>query len=205
MNKDYQKLVARAKKSRKGRKKLRGLLLVGALAVLILVPTVYKLIEIYEDTFLVKSKIEVDTIDFDKKSVINPKYVGVDNKNQPFFMTADTATQQKENMVQLENVKGEIKLTDGDTVNVRANKGFVNTENDKKADLYGAVHVFHDKGYDAKTEVAHIDFADSTISGPQKIKAKSNQGTARGDRFMLDYGKKIITLYGKPHLIIVSN
>ncbi len=205
MKKDFQTLVSKAKKSRKGRKKLRYFLLIGAAAVLILIPTIFKAVELYEDAFMVKSKIKVDKIDFEKKSVIKPKYYGVDDKNQPYLIKANTATQQKENLVRLETVNGEITLNDKSKVKVRSNEGYVHTENEKKTDLYGAVYVHSDKGYEAWTEVAHIDFGKNTIFGPQKVKAKSDRGTATGQRFVLNYDTKIITLYGKPHLIITPN
>jgi lipopolysaccharide export system protein LptC len=205
MKRDYQDLVTKAKKSRKGRKRLRYFLLIAAVALLVLVPSIYKLIEFYEDTFIVQNKIKVDRIDFEKKSVINPKYHGVDDKNQPYVIIADNAVQEKEDLVRLEEVKGEIKLNEGSTVKIRSNEGYIRTEGEKKTDLYGAVHVVHDKGYQAWTEVAHIDFGKSTIFGPQKVKAKSDQGTATGQRFMIDYENKLVTLYGKPHLIITSN
>lgn len=202
MKKDYQTLVNKAKKSRKGRKKLRYFLLIGAVAILILVPTVFKVIELYEDTYVVQNKIKVDKIDFEKKSVIKPKYYGVDDKNQPYLIKANKATQQKEDLVRLEIVNGEITLNDKSKVKVRSNEGYIHTQDEKKTDLYGAVYVHHDKGYEAWTEIAHIDFEKNTIVGPQKVKAKSDQGTATGQRFMLNYGTKVITLYGKPHLII---
>ncbi|PZO86914.1 MAG: hypothetical protein DI626_05235, partial [Micavibrio aeruginosavorus] len=60
-----------------------------------------------------------------QNELLKPVFNSVDDKNQPYTVTADKATQSRENpeVVQLENPKANVDMNDGSKVNARATTG----------------------------------------------------------------------------------
>ena len=63
--------------------------------------------------------------EIDQQRMINPRYVGVDDRNQPFTITADAATRidAKSNLVELDRPKADMALKDGHWVALTATSG----------------------------------------------------------------------------------
>ena len=95
-------------------------------------------------------------------NLLNPRYVGTDEDNQPFAVTADIAKKlDGEGMdvrIGLELPKADITLKDGTWLVLTAENG-IYARSDKTLDLAGSVNLFHDSGYEFRTEKATVDLS----------------------------------------------
>ncbi len=137
-------------------------------------------------------------------SMINARYSGVDDENQPFTVTADMATQARsdENKVDLQLPGADITLQDGAWLALTAKVGHY----DRAAellDLEGEVNLFHDQGFEMHSEYARIDLKAGTAEGDQPVQGQGPLGLLdaegfkildRGDRILFT-GKSSMTIY----------
>jgi lipopolysaccharide export system protein LptC len=91
-------------------------------------------------------------------NMLNARYSGIDDNNQPFNVAADMATQtpDNENLVELQHPKADIRTSEGNLVALAARVGHYHRE-EETLDLAGQVHLIHDDGFDIVTESARID------------------------------------------------
>lgn len=131
----------------------------------------------------------------------NPKFQGVDEDNQPYTITADSAIQQDKQTVQLANLQADIFLNDNSWLNVSANSGMLNTEA-KTLDLTENVYLFHDKGYEFQTNRAYVDMEGHTVSGDQRVNGQGPMGTINADGFVLDQETQVLTFVGNVKMTV---
>ncbi|MEO3427611.1 LPS export ABC transporter periplasmic protein LptC [Pelagibius sp. CAU 1746] len=136
-------------------------------------------------------------------NMLNARYSGVDENNQPFTVAADLATQSPENedMVELQHPKADIETAEGDLVALSARVGHY----DRKAetlDLTGKVHLTHDKGFDIVTEEATIDLNDGSAAGDAAVSGAGPSGELESEGFRLRERGQIIVFTGKSRLLI---
>ena len=90
----------------------------------------------------------------------NPTFQGVDQDNQPYVVTADSAIQHDGDTIILNNVQGDM-LTSGDTwISVRAKQGAINNVA-KTMRLNEDVRLMHQNGMEFRTESVDIDMVSS--------------------------------------------
>ncbi|MDD9876422.1 MAG: LPS export ABC transporter periplasmic protein LptC [Magnetovibrio sp.] len=139
-------------------------------------------------------------------SMINPRYVGTDKDNQPFSITADLARNLAGSgaEVELEMPKADITTEDGTWLVLTAKNGIF-ARTDKKLNLNGAVNLFHDSGYEFRTERADIDLAAGVATGNDPVEGQGPFGhlTANGFR-LIDKGRTIL-FTGKSKLTLYPN
>lgn len=128
----------------------------------------------------------------DKPKMLNPRFQGLDSSNQPFYVTADSATQESDSKVILDKVNGETTTKDGGWVSVLANDGIVYTEKDE-------LHLFHDvqlytgDGYEFRTEKAIVYMNENVIEGDEPVVGQGATGTIHAKSFRVeDGGKRIV-------------
>lgn len=197
--------VKHAQEARSKRHKLKYNFIVGGLlllAILIIWPYVSEFLE--ENDVKDLPKITVESVDLDKKTVTNPKIIGSDSENQPYTVTAASAEQGKDDLVTLDQVRGELKLKDGKSVNARARKGKTHTNKSDEVYLYDTVHITYDNNNKAKTKDAHLDFKKGIIYGENPIEGEGPDGVTSAKGFSFDYKKKILTLKGDAKLVIFN-
>lgn len=131
----------------------------------------------------------------------NPKFQGVDENNQPYTITADSAIQQNQQNVQLVNLQADIFLNDHSWLNVSAHNGLLNTE-EKTLDLTENVYLFHDKGYEFRTHRAYVDMDTHTASGNREIDGQGPMGTITADGFMLNQDAQTLTFVGNVKMTV---
>ncbi len=93
----------------------------------------------------------------DTLSVRNPRYYGTDEKNLPFTITADVATQLDPSniVVTLEKPVADLVRADGEGIVIDADIGFYR-QHDDTLDLLGHVDLYRDDGYELHTASARI-------------------------------------------------
>ena len=130
----------------------------------------------------------------DSLAMLNARFEGVDENNQPFSLTADEATQtaRREGLIHLELPQGDITLEDGTWLAMNAREG-VYSRDAQLLDLTGAVTLFHDRGFELRTEAAQVDLKAGSAEGFETVEGQGPFGTLISEGFqVLDRGERII-------------
>lgn len=142
----------------------------------------------------------------DNLSMLNARFDGVDQKSQPYSVTADVATQsrQDENLIELELPKADLTLTDGTWLALTARAGEFNREA-RLLDLVGAVTLFHDQGFELQTSAARVDLGEATAEGEEPVEGHGTAGSIKAEGFrVLDRGRRIV-FTGRSHLTLLPD
>ncbi|MCC7016412.1 MAG: LPS export ABC transporter periplasmic protein LptC [Rhodospirillales bacterium] len=136
-------------------------------------------------------------------SMINPRYVGTDKNQQPFAITSDVARHSSVDRmkIDLDVPKGDIALNDGTWLLLTAETG-VYARTAKTLDLFGGVTLFHDSGYEIRTDSAYVDLEKGTAQGDQPVHGQGPFGDLRSEGFVLLDKGKIIHFTGKSKLVM---
>jgi len=135
--------------------------------------------------------------------LVNARYTGMDGRNQPYAVTADTASQIEAGQaaVALTQPKADITLDDGTWLALTANSGTFQREA-QILELSGGVNLFHDAGYEFRTESALIDLGMGAAYGEDRIDGQGPFGSLSADGFqILERGQRIL-FTGKTRLVI---
>ncbi|HMB75208.1 MAG TPA: LPS export ABC transporter periplasmic protein LptC [Kiloniellaceae bacterium] len=136
-------------------------------------------------------------------NMINARFSGFDDKEQPFTVTADMATQRpgEKDRVELQRPKADITLQDGTWLALTAKVGYYDRETEL-LDLVGAVNLFHDEGFEVRTEKAQVDLKNGVASGNVPVESQGPSGTLTSEGFrILDKGD-IVIFTGKSKLVL---
>ena len=139
----------------------------------------------------------------DSLTMLNARFDGLDEKDRPYMLTADMATQSDsdEDLVELELPKADITLEDGTWLALTARSGEYRQQS-RILDLMGSVSLFHDQGFELRTEAARVDLAKGVAEGAQPVQGHGSAGFIEAEGFrVLDRGARII-FTGKAHMII---
>ncbi|MBM3950735.1 MAG: hypothetical protein FJ311_04700 [Rhodospirillales bacterium] len=136
-------------------------------------------------------------------SMINPRYVGTDKNQQPYSITSNVARNSPADRmkIDLEVPKGDIVLNDGTWLMLSADAG-VYARTAKTLDLTGGVTLFHDSGYEIRTDSAYVDLDQGTAAGDQPVHGQGPFGDLRAEGFILLDKGKVIHFTGKSKLTI---
>ncbi len=127
-------------------------------------------------------------------TMANPRYYGVDEKNQVYSITADQAiqTDPEHNALELKKPKGEMALEDGSSLEIDAQTGYYLREG-KSLNLSGGVNLYHDGGYEVHTQSADIDLEAGAAQGSEPVQGSGKFGEIESEGFHLtDRGKNIV-------------
>lgn len=117
-------------------------------------------------------------------TMMNPRFHGLDNKQQPYHIFADTAIKTDDNRIVLTNVNAEIKLNMSGWVSAKATQAIYSLEK-KEINLFGIVSIYSDSGYELETSTAHIDLNNHTASGQNDIRIQGTPGTINAGSFLI--------------------
>ena len=136
-------------------------------------------------------------------TMINARFDGVDDENRPYSLTADMATQsdREKDLIDLELPKADIALQDGTWLALTARQGQYRRER-QVLDLTGSVSLFHDQGFELRTESARVDLEKGTAAGNQPVQGQGASGLIDAEGFRVyDRGAQIV-FTGKSHMVI---
>ncbi|HUO89950.1 MAG TPA: LPS export ABC transporter periplasmic protein LptC [Rhizomicrobium sp.] len=139
-------------------------------------------------------------------AMLKPRLSGVDNKGNPFVITADAAVQDgtKLHRATLKNVQADLTLEKSRWLNATAAKGLVDMDKGTLA-LTGGISVFSDDGYELHTARADVDLRKGLFRGPVEVTGQGPTGTLRADTFEVDRATNQIVLQGHVHMIIFAS
>ncbi len=139
-----------------------------------------------------------EVIDEDEPTMINPRYAGVDDDLKPFSVTADIARNLvlDSTRVELEMPKADLTMSDGSWLLITAKQGLYN-RTAQVMDLTGNVNVFHDMGYEIKTEAVRISFMDGTAESALAVSGHGPVGEINAEGFRMNNKTRVIHFTGK--------
>lgn len=133
----------------------------------------------------------------------NPTFQGVDEKNQPYYVTADSALQLDSQQIVLNKVQGDM-LTDVDAwLSVKADKGLINNEK-KTMRLSESVELLHFDGYEFETDSVEIDMQARSARGSSAVKGYAPVGEISADGFDWDHNAKVLRFNGNVKVRLVD-
>ena len=128
-----------------------------------------------------------------RPGMLNARYVGTDEANRPFVVTAESAIVDPadKNRVHLTTLQADMTLDDESWVTVIADRGEYDLD-EQELLLSDRVDLFSDHGYEfhAKEVRVHLDSGAATSDLP--VQGQGPLGTLRADRFrMTDLGQRL--------------
>lgn len=155
------------------------------------------------------SKLSVNREEEATVRMLNPRFVGTDEAGRPYTVTATEATQlaipgavTKDSQVLLTQPKADLTGDKGDWVQVSAHEGRYDKDH-QMLTLSGAVTLFHDSGYEMRTEQAQVDLARKHVAGILPVQGQGPGGDlAAEDGFeIVDKGQRVFLL-GKSRVVL---
>lgn len=139
-------------------------------------------------------------------TMVNGVYTGIDNKRRPYTLTAETVSLSNSglSLVSLSAPKADLLMEDGSWVAVTARDGTY--DRDKKLlKLRGAVNLFHDTGYEFRTEAAAVDMMAGDAYGSDPVEGQGPFGNIKSEGFVVHNRGERIEFTGKATLILYPN
>ncbi len=145
--------------------------------------------------------LRVRSDDGDALRMLNPRYVGVDSKDRPFTVTAESTRQVGPDAQQLslEQPQADITLDDGSWVALLADRGIYDRAA-KSLFLAGNVQLFHDEGYQFQSESARLDLDAGIASGDQPVRVQGPAGFLTGEGFRIEDDGQTVVITGRSAL-----
>lgn len=174
------------------------------LIALILVATImiWPQLHVLDETFSI-ALTDVKLSAKESPNMVNARFVGADQKKQPFSITADIARNLLKDTteIELEMPKADITVSDGSWLVLTANSGVYNQKG-KVLSLEGAVNLFHDSGYEFKTKVANIDLNRGIAISNEPVKGQGPFGHLQAEGFRIEEKGNKIIFSGRSKLIL---
>ena len=137
--------------------------------------------------------------------MVNPRFHGVDSRNQPYNIFAKSAFQESKDKVTLSEVSADITTNKDSWVSLVGDSGnyFIDKE---FLELYGEVNIFVTEadfsGYEINTSEARVDVKNRLAYGENKVHVKSDIGDFTATGFEIEMKKEKITFTGPVKLIV---
>jgi lipopolysaccharide export system protein LptC len=139
-------------------------------------------------------------------TMVNGVYSGIDDKRRPYTLTAETVNLSNNNLTQvlLKSPKADLLMENGGWVAVTSRDGTY--DRDKKVlTLRGAVNLFHDSGYEFRTDAAIIDMTAGDAYGTDPVEGQGPFGNIKSEGFAVHNRGERVEFTGKATLILYPN
>jgi lipopolysaccharide export system protein LptC len=136
-------------------------------------------------------------------TMVNGVYTGVDEKRRPYTVTSDSVSlaSLKSPKISLTGPKADILMENGAWVAVTADAGKFHKET-KKLDLIGNVSLFHDSGYEFRTQKISVDLAKGSAHGDTAVKGQGPFGSLESQGFRAHNRGERVVFTGKAKLVL---
>jgi lipopolysaccharide export system protein LptC len=147
------------------------------------------------------SSVKESLSTIDKPIMKHPRYQGVDEKMQPYVVTADEAVQQDDRTVVLSNVMADMRFADASWVMMSAGHGEMDVVA-KTVVLRDRISFNHDAGYEFYANKVRVDLVKGTAYSDEQVEGQSPMGYLRADGFEASRNDKRLLLQGHVKLVI---
>jgi lipopolysaccharide export system protein LptC len=141
--------------------------------------------------------------DLENLRMLAPRMIGRDEKDQPYTVTAEQATQAagSSEVTDLVRPKGDIQINTGAWVALTADTGKYNKQS-QMLHLEGNVNVFHDAGYEIQTSSADVNLDKGDAAGDQPVFGQGPDSELQGEGFRLYNKGARIVVTGQSRVVI---
>ncbi len=148
---------------------------------------------------------DLQTEEPSNSTMLNARFDGIDDDGRPYRVTADTATQRPddERLVDLENPSGDILTKDDTWIAVTSLSGLYNKE-EEVLDLEDGVTLFHDQGYEMRTETAKIFMGEGRVVGRDPVDAQGPSGNIVSEGIEIEDNGAVVRFTGRAHMEIAA-
>lgn len=135
-----------------------------------------------------------------------PRFESVDNKNQPYTITAKRAVQNDsdENLVILEKPFADMLMKSGNWVALEAAAGLFN-QDEQRLILDGNVQLFYDKGYTMQSPQLHINLKSKQAWSDKDIQINGPAGTLVATGMEANQTDENLIFHGPAKLVLKSD
>lgn len=136
--------------------------------------------------------------------MVQPRYNGIDRDNQPYTLTANTATQASHDsgVVSLDRPRADMTTKNGNWVELSGDTGTYQTK-PQLLHLRGHVELYQDRGNEFHTSSAQIDFRNGIAEGHEPIRGQGPFGHVTAQGFTMYRQGNVIVFNGKTHLSLL--
>ena len=146
-------------------------------------------------------------VDFSgQDEMLQPKFLGVDDKQQRYTVTAEVAMRPERDHQQVFLMKpaADITLANGDWLTLKAEQGIYDGEA-KTLQLHGAVSMYVDNGFEMHTEKVEFDLSQGSAHGDEVVLSQSPWGVLKANGFQYSPDGQIFLFSGRPVLVLHGN
>ncbi len=137
-----------------------------------------------------------------KNELLNPKFDSVDDKNQPYTITAERALQDTDGeLMVLDAPMADIVLNSGTWLAIKSRQGAFRQESQRLL-LKDDVRLFHDDGYSAKTQELDVDLKAGTARTNVKITGHGPAGTLNASGMYADSKAEVLIFTGPAKIVL---
>ena len=135
--------------------------------------------------------------------MINPRFFTVDEKGEPFNLTAESAFELPGEVrrVQLEAVKADLLKHNDRWIALDAAVG-VYSQSDETMELLKQVNLYTQTGEEMETTQALINIKNRDIVGNQDVLLRSSLGVAKAQGFSVTQNGTVLRLTGKTRVVL---
>lgn len=147
----------------------------------------------------------VETSQNIQNELLKPVFNSVDSKNQPYTVTADNATQNRNNpeLIDLEAPVASLTMNSGEKIDGQAKHGLYQ-QNTEKLNLEGAVRLTHSNGYTLTTEELRIDLAAGKAWSGRDVRVEGASGTIDATGLEGDTNTGALVFTGPAKVVLYS-
>ena len=138
-------------------------------------------------------------------TMLRPRYLGTDNRNRPFVVTAARATQDPndQRLITLVELQADMVMTDGRWFSIIANDGTYHQQH-QRLRLNGAINLFSDQGYEFNAQTVDIDLNKGRAVFDQPVAGQGPFGTLRADRLEIEDFSQRLYFRGNVRMRLVA-
>ncbi len=139
-------------------------------------------------------------------AMVNPRYIGTDNEEQPFTITAEIAKtiKKSDSLFELKMPKADLSIKNGSWLALSANRG-VFARIKKELELEGKVNLYHDSGYEFQTDKATIYLDTNIAESNVRVHGQGPFGVVEAQGFRFIEKGKVIFFTGISKIVIFPN
>lgn len=199
---------------------MKSLRIVLPLLVIALLAAIYNFADFRSQPSVKTAKKEDKTGESSSNALINPKFESRDPADRPFTITADKAFQPQDpgdsddsqtdgmtitqaDTIHLDAPLGDIALNDGTWLAVKGKRGIYSRDK-KRIVLKEDVHIFHDSGYELRTDALDVDIAQATARSDMPVTVTGPEGQVEAEGLRADEKDGILIFHGPARLEMQS-
>ncbi|NCT40141.1 MAG: LPS export ABC transporter periplasmic protein LptC [Alphaproteobacteria bacterium] len=138
-----------------------------------------------------------------KNELIKPRFESIDEKGQPFIITADMAIQEnsKQGEMLLENPKGTLDTNSGENITITAENGAYQ-QIEQTLNLSKNVILEHSKGYKMYTSILYVDMTKDKAWSQEPVRVTGPTGSINAQGIQASAKDETIIFKGPAKMLI---